>query len=163
MAPNVKLIAAGVIVALSFGAGFKLADSQWTTKWANAERDAAQAQVQAVAEAVATYRSRVTELEKVNDETKQQLADAFVAARNADAESDRLQHALDDYLRRSSAKHCAASTTSERAAAATDRLVLAELFRRADKRAGELAAIADDSRIRGLACEAAYNAALSSY
>lgn len=156
MALNVKLIAAGAALALSFGAGFKLADHNWTTKWADAERDAAQEQRRAVAEAVATYRSRVTELERVNDDTKQKLADAFNAARNADAESARLQHALDDYLRRSSAKHCATSTTSERAAAATDQLVLAELFRRADKRAGELAAIADDSRIRGLACEAAY-------
>lgn len=156
MAFNVKVAAAAFALVLAFMFGYQVADNSWTTKWANAERDAAQAQVQAVNDAVATYRSRVTELERVNDETKQQLADAFVAARNADAESDRLQHALDDYLRRSSAKHCAASTTSERAAAATDRLVLAELFRRADKRAGELAAIADDSRIRGLACEAAY-------
>ena len=158
MIAHAKLAAAGVALALSFGAGFKLADHNWAAKWADAERDAARSQLQAVNDAVATYRSRVTELERVNDETKQQLADAFVAARNADAESDRLQHALDDYLRRSSAKHCTASTTSERAATATDQLVLAELFRRADKRAGELAAIADDSRIRGLACEAAYNA-----
>lgn len=133
-----------------------MSDHDWSRKWADAEQQAAQAQLKAVDVAVVEYRRRVTELEKVNDETKQQLADAFVAARNADAESDRLQHALDDYLRRSSAKHCTASTTSERAAAATDQLVLAELFRRADKRAGELAAIADDSRIRGLACEAAY-------
>ena len=158
MALNVKVAAVAFALVLAFMFGYQVADNSWTTKWANAERDAAQAQVRAVAEAVATYKSRVTELEKLNDETKQQLADAFVAARNADAESDRLQHALDDYLRRSSTRNCQASTTSERAAAATDQLVLAELFRRADKRAGELAAIADDSRIRGLACEAAYNA-----
>lgn len=156
MAPNVKVAAVAFALVLAFMFGYKVADNSWTTKWADAERDAAQAQVKAVAEAVGAYRSRVTELERVNDETKQQLADAFVAARNADAESDRLQHALDDYLRRSSAKHCPTSATSERAAAATDQLVLAELFRRVDKRAGELAAIADDSRIRGLACEAAY-------
>lgn len=158
MADKLRLLTGAVVLALTFIMGYKCADNQWTTKWADAERDAAQARVKAVAEAVAVYRSRVTELERVNDDTKQKLADAFVAARNADAESDRLQYALDDYLRRSSARNCPARTTRERAAAATDQLVLAELFRRADKRAGELAAIADDSRIRGLACEASYKA-----
>jgi Protein of unknown function (DUF2514) len=37
--------------------------------------------------------------------------------------------------------------------------VLADLFRRADERAGELAQIADESRIRGIACEADYDRA----
>ncbi|WP_412139149.1 DUF2514 family protein [Erwinia tracheiphila] len=35
--------------------------------------------------------------------------------------------------------------------------MLADLFRRADKRAGELAGEADEARARGLACEAAYD------
>jgi len=37
--------------------------------------------------------------------------------------------------------------------------VLADVLRRADARAGELAGIADDRRVRGLACEASYDAA----
>ena len=37
--------------------------------------------------------------------------------------------------------------------------LLAELQRRADDRAGELAHIADDARVRGLACERAYDSA----
>lgn len=156
MAFNVKIAAAAFALIVAFMFGYQVSDNSWSTKWAEAERDAAQSQVRAVADAVATYKYRVTELEIVNDDTKKLLADAFMAARTADAESDRLQHALDDYLRRSSATSCATSTAGERAAAATDQLVLAELFRRADKRAGELAAIADDSRIRGLACESAY-------
>lgn len=44
------------------------------------------------------------------------------------------------------------------AAGTTGSELLAELFRRADQRAGELAAIADQARIRGLTCEAAYDA-----
>lgn len=158
MAARTLAIASAAALFIGLLSGYWLTDNIWSAKWADAERDAAQAQLKAVDDAIKSHTLRVTELEKVNDETKQKLTDAFVAARNADAESDRLQHALDDYLRRSSAKHCATSTTSERAAAATDQLVLAELFRRADKRAGELAAIADDNRIRGLACEEAYKA-----
>jgi hypothetical protein len=37
--------------------------------------------------------------------------------------------------------------------------VLADVLGRANARAGELAGVADDSRVRGLACEAAYDAA----
>jgi hypothetical protein len=51
-----------------------------------------------------------------------------------------------------------AATASEGAAGTTGSELLAELFRRADQRAGELAAIADQARIRGLTCEAAYDA-----
>jgi hypothetical protein len=152
---GVILLAVG---ALSFGFGYDLARDSWRAKFAEAERDAAQSQMQAVADAVDAHRLRVTELERVNDETKQTLADLHLAAYHADAESERLQLALNDYVRRASARHCPSGTATERAAAATEQLVLAELFRRADKRAGELAAIADDSRARGLACEASYKA-----
>jgi hypothetical protein len=34
--------------------------------------------------------------------------------------------------------------------------VLADVFKRADQRAGDLAAIADQARARGLTCEQAY-------
>lgn len=146
------------VALLAFGFGYDVARDNWRAKFAEAEREAAQSQLKAVAEAVEAHKLRVTELEKVNDEAKQMLSDLHLAAYNADAESERLQRALDDYVRRSSSNRCPSGTTSERAAAATEQLVLAELFRRADKRAGELAAIADDARARGLACEAAYKA-----
>lgn len=50
------------------------------------------------------------------------------------------------------------ATASGGQAGTTGSELLAELFRRADQRAGELAAIADQARIRGLTCEAAYDA-----
>lgn len=148
------------LLALGYWAGSSVSDHDWSRKWDDAEQQAAQAQLDAVDAAVVEYRRRVTELEKVTDETKQLLADAYNAARDADAESGRLQLALDDYVRRSSTAAARPTVARECAAAATDNLVLADLFRRADKRAGELAAIADQAITRGLACERSYSAAV---
>ncbi|MGH8384914.1 MAG: DUF2514 family protein [Pseudomonas sp.] len=36
--------------------------------------------------------------------------------------------------------------------------MLADVFKRADQRAGELAAVADQARARGVTCELIYNA-----
>lgn len=160
LSPTARVAVYCGLLALGYWAGSSVSDYDWSRKWSDAERDAAQAQINAVGTAVAAYRRRVTELEKVTDETKQLLADAYNAARDADAESGRLQLALDDYVRGPSAAAASPTVARECAAAATDNLVLADLFRRADKRAGELAAIADQAITRGLACERSYSAAV---
>lgn len=86
-----------------------------------------------------------------------QLAAARTAAARAHAAGERVQHELSAYLAswRSAAAACAAAgdcAPDERPAE-----LLADLQRRADARAGELAALADDSRTRGLACERHYS------
>ncbi|QOW12262.1 hypothetical protein S96127_4431 (plasmid) [Yersinia pestis] len=53
---------------------------------------------------------------------------------------------------------CHPATPGAGQTAGSGAVLLAELFRRADERAGELAAAADEARTRGLACENAYNA-----
>ncbi|MFS1292002.1 DUF2514 family protein [Pseudomonas piscis] len=52
----------------------------------------------------------------------------------------------------------AISPSAASAAVTRAALVLAELFKRADERAGDLAAYADQSRGRGVTCEQAYDA-----
>lgn len=136
--------------------GYMLADTLWRTKWSEAEKQAATAQTAAIAKAVESYTLRVTELEKVNNEIKQQFADLEVARAGAGAASDSLQQSIADSVRRGSQCANSASTTAERAAAATSLTVLADVLRRADRRAGDLAEVADRSRIAGLGCQAAY-------
>ena len=79
----------------------------------------------------------------------------------ADSAANSLQQQIDNYVRGGSGSATSTCTISERAAAATRELLLAELLKRADKRAGELAKTADESRIRGLACEAEYAASFN--
>lgn len=71
----------------------------------------------------------------------------------------RLRGQLDAFIaavRRRAAEDPALTGRGEAAGPALD--LLAELFRRADARAGELARYADNARIAGLACERSYDA-----
>jgi chromosome segregation ATPase len=154
----VHIIAALLALGVAAVLGYALADTLWQTKWAQAEKDAATAQLNAVNAAVDKYKLRVTELEGVNNEIKQQFAALEVSRARSDAASDGLQQSIADSVRRGSQCTNSAATTAERAAAATSITVLADVLRRADRRAGDLAEIADRSRIAGLGCQAAYAA-----
>jgi len=150
------------IVAATFAAGFvagqKVSDNSWQAKWANAELDAATAQLDAVNAAVLQYKNRIQSLEAISRETNKQLDTVKNDAAIADSAANSLQQQIDNYVRRGSGSATSSCSITERAAAATRELLLAELLKRADRRAGELAKTADESRIRGLACEAEYAA-----
>ena len=100
------------------------------------------------------YRDQVSEIET---RAQADLAQSRVAVDRARDAGQRLQRELAVYVERqraSASTAAAAGQCQADAAPAVD--LLAELFRRADHRAGELAAVADEARIRGLACEATY-------
>ena len=100
-----------------------------------------------------TYREN---LDTITREAVQ--AQARAAADAARATAGRLRGDLADYI---SAHRAAANAraTAGQCAPDTGALdLLAELQRRADERAGELARIADDARSRGGVCEGAYDA-----
>lgn len=143
--------------AVGVATGYLAADTSWQAKWDKAERDAATNQLNAVNAAVADYKTKLVNMERVENETKQDLANALLAADNATRKSNSLQQQIYDYLRNGNGENTASSTSTECKTTATDRAVLAELFRRADKRAGDLAAALDQARIAGLACEQNYN------
>lgn len=144
------------IAAAGFVGGYKWSDDNWQTKWANAEAEASKAQSELIAAAVKKHNDRATEMEKLNNDLKQKFADLEVSRRNADIAAGSLSESISNSVRRSSACNNPAATTAERAAAATNITVLADVLRRADSRAGELAEIADRSRIAGLGCQSAY-------
>ncbi|WP_256578739.1 MULTISPECIES: DUF2514 family protein [unclassified Pseudomonas] len=86
------------------------------------------------------------------------IADAVVARSTADS----LQRAVDDLTERLKRTTRSNSCTAAASAAATrTALGFAELFKRTDARAGDLAADADQSRARGMTCEQAYESLAS--
>jgi len=149
-------IALAAVVALSAWAGHEWSDNKWQTKWSNAEAEASKAQSKLIAAAVKKHNDRAIELEKVNNDLKKQFAELEVSRRTAELASSSLSESISNSVRRSSACNNPSATTAERAAAATNITVLADLLRRADRRAGDLAEIADRSRIAGLGCQVAY-------
>lgn len=101
------------------------------------------------------YRDQVSEIET---RAQADLAQSRVAVGRARDAGQRLQRELAGYVERNR-RACADSTSLGNGSAKLGNAdLLAELFTRADARAGELAAIADEARIRGLACEAEYQA-----
>ena len=77
---------------------------------------------------------------------------ARAASRGLHDRADKLARRLAD-----SERACGAGTPGRSEAETSGAVLLADLFRRADDRAGQLAKDADEARARGLACEAAYN------
>ncbi len=97
-------------------------------------------------------------LDTIARESGQAQALAAADADAARAAAGRLRGDLADYITAHRAAAQARAAVGQ-CAPDTDALdLLAELQRRADERAGELARIADDARGRGNACERAYDA-----
>jgi len=136
------------------------------------ERDAAQARAElagereaaATAARQASERYRILEdthrddIRTIDTQARQELARSAADADAARAAAGRLRGDLADYItaHRAAANARAAAGQCTPDAGALD--LLAELQRRADERAGELARIADEARHRGSACERAYDA-----
>ena len=102
-----------------------------------------------------TYRENLDSITRDAHQAQERDAADAAAARAA---AGRLRGDLADYItaHRAAANARAAAGQCSPDTAALD--LLAELQRRADDRAGELARIADDARSRGSACERAYDA-----
>lgn len=111
--------------------------------------------------------------ERRNRELEQELTNATEAHANTQAALDAARRAAVDRARSdgrlrdqsrayaaAAGAQCANPTAAANQPTAADALdLLAGLLDRADERARELAAIADDARARGLACEADYDRA----
>ena len=158
---QIAAIALGVLLAVQ------------TVRLANAQRDHARAvgvfnAAAATAEREAreqseTYRAKEKELrdahDKIERETQATLAAATAGADRAAAAGQRLRRELADYLTAHRERATAAAAAGQCTPDTGPADLLADLQRRADDRAGELAHIADTARARGLACERAYESA----
>jgi len=155
-APFIVLI---LCLATSY-AGHWLTNNHWQAKWA--ERDAADALQIAQAQAMArqTEQKWRDKQEAIDNEYQKLRSEKADTDRKLDDVGERLRIALQSRTSRATEY---TSPIAERAAAATDRLLLAELFRSADERAGALAKLVGESRLAGLQCQAEYNALRDNY
>lgn len=157
-------------IALGLGLGFALL--MQTIRLADARLEAANAETTLQTERAANERAarvlseRYRELEGTHRDEIAKIgaaASAALAAADADAGrarvvADGLQRDLADYLTRHRAAAQARAAAGQCAPDTAALDLLADLQRRADTRAGELAGIADTARARGAGCERAYDA-----
>ncbi|OMQ41086.1 DUF2514 family protein [Pseudomonas putida] len=156
------ITALALVVGALFGAyhrGVTVTEAKWQGEWnARDTRDAV-----ANARNEATERTKEQAYQHSIDKAVQdgqQIIDQVTADAAADrASSHGLRGTVDDLTRRLAASEasghsCAASASKTAARYAT---VLADVLKRADQRAGDLAAAADQARSRGLICEEAYD------
>ena len=158
-------------IALGLGLGFgllmqtlRLADAQLET--AHAETTLQTERTSAAQSALRTSERYRKHGDKHRDEIAQIHTDAQTAlaaadngrARAVDARN-RLQRDLADYLTQHRAAAQARAAAGQCAPDTGPAELLADLQRRTDDRAGELAHVADIARARGHACERAYDSA----
>jgi hypothetical protein len=132
----------------------------WAKKWDAQTLAMTQAHNRALQAAREEEQLLIKTIEVIQDESKKQID----AARADAAAADLAAVGLHEQARRMAARasQCSGTATATdrgAAARATDAAVLAELFQRADRTAGQLAAAYDRARAAGLTCERAYDAA----
>ena len=158
-------------LALGLGLGFALA--MQSIRLAEARLETAHAESTLHAERATAARAALTtseryrklgdthrdEVAQIHEDAQAALAAAGAGSARADLARNRLQRDLADYLTQHRAAALARAAAGQCAPDTSAADLLAELQRRADDRAGELAHVADTARARGLACERAYDSA----
>ena len=120
------------------------------------ELKAAQNQLAAVNAVTAEHNRKVNELRKINDETVTKLENIETNSVIAVSTGDSLQQQFTDSLCKPGKPASTAATIPDGAADATASLVHSYVFGIVNQRAIAYARTADESRARGLACEAEY-------
>ncbi len=139
--------------------GIAAANAQWQHKWDQQALELAQAQLHAQQVARTEELRRIEAIEEITNETRTQIERARADAAAADAVAVGLHEQARRLASRTSS--CTTDTTTairSQAARATNAVVLADLFARADQAAGRMAAAYDRARAAGLACEHSYDA-----
>lgn len=121
------------------------------------ERDTANARVASLGNTLRLQRQITDDINRVSDDAKAKTEHVTAAVAIADGRARSLQQQITDLV--ASRKSCTAEIASGSKARADLTVLLADLRRSADERAGSLAEALDRSRIAGFACEAAYSAA----
>ncbi|WP_395607320.1 DUF2514 family protein [Pseudomonas sp. B22129] len=154
MTPVQKLVV--VLLAMAIACFSTLKVDAWRYGKQIADRDTAQALAiaRAVSEAREEDQRRQVAMNKVGSDAREQIKDATADASAAYIAGNRLHVAASNFA--ASACPGDPGATQRSASATRSAMVLSDLFQRADKRAGELAAAYDRAKIAGLSCEHAY-------
>ena len=152
------LLVAGALFGV-YHHGVTVTNDEWQAKWI--ERDARDEAAKAANEAAERDKeqSRQQAINKVVQNGQALIDTAAAAVTAANRESDRLRSAADGLASRIAASQVGGNSCTAAASAAATRavMVLADVLKRADQRAGDLAGYADQSHGRGVTCEQAYD------
>lgn len=157
--PYIAAVAVVLIgLFLAYSHGYSVKDAEWQAKWS--DRDALDADAKALNESAerAKEQARQQTINKVIQDGQKIIDQAFADA--AASRDDRsLRDAVDATAGRVAASQAGGHSCTAAASQAATRaaMVLADVLKRADQRAGELAGFADQSHGRGLTCERAYD------
>jgi hypothetical protein len=151
-----QLIGVICLLVCSAWGGHEWSDRDWSQRWAERDTADARAQLAAAERAATEQREILTELEQSYAESENRRNALAAAERRNNELSGQLRDAIEARKRLLQAD--STGTIAARANAATDALVLAELFGRAEQRATNLAGYADKHRAALMACRAEYEA-----
>ncbi|MEO8645505.1 DUF2514 family protein [Pseudomonas sp.] len=156
------IAAIALVAGALFGAyhhGASVADATWQSQW-NA-RDTRDADARAANEAAERTKEQARQLSinKAIQDGQQIIDQATADAAAARTSADSLRGAADNLAARLAASEASGNSCTAAAskAAARAAMVLAELLKRSDERSGDLAIYADQSHVRGVTCEMAFD------
>lgn len=152
------LLVAGALFGV-YHHGLSVKDAEWQAKW-NA-RDAQDAKAKATNEAAERTKEQAYQhsIDKAVQDGQHLIDQATADAVSARASADGLRGAADNLAARLAASKSSGHSCTAAASKAATRaaMVLADVLKRIDQRAGELAEVADQARSRGMTCEQAYD------
>jgi len=157
-------IAAVLLVAGAlFGAyhhGVTVTDAKWLSAWHQRDADDKAAALENETRERAKEQARQQSINKAIQDGQQIIDQATADASAARAAADGLRGAADKFAGRLAASEASGNSCTAAASKAATRaaLLLADVLKRADQRAGDLAEVADQARARGLTCEQAFDA-----
>lgn len=147
------------IYLFGYHTGSNSTEAKWQADWNAQVQELTKEKLLAEQKARSIELQHQLTIDKVRYEHKQQMAIAVADANAADDMHGRVHGKARGLAE--SAGSCPTdpgATIRSQAARATNAVVLADLFERADRVAGQLAAAHDQARAAGLACEHAYDA-----
>lgn len=160
MIVKVAAISAAIFLACfwSYQKGRTTEHKEWSAKWMARDLADAQAAIQFTEQQRRIEQQRQGAIDAIQEKAQQEIATAQRNAAIAAAESDRLQHGVEQAIAQIRAGGSNTSTTTSSTARDKTSVLLAQLFREIDTAAGNYAAEADRAYDAGRRCEAAYNA-----
>lgn len=151
-----------VAVAALFGVyhhGLTVKDAEWVGRWN--DRNTLDAKARAANETAARAKEQAYQhsIDKAVQDGQRTIDQLTADAATARAAADGLRGTADKLAARLAASQAGVNSCTAAASQAATRavMVLADVFKRADQRAGDLAGFADQSYARGVTCERSFS------
>lgn len=149
------------ILYMAYEHGVDTSDAKWQTKWAAQVQKTTREKAEAEAIARVEEQRRQIAINEVINRAQDELNNARADALTADVAATSLREHIERLGKAANTSACDTSTTKRGASASTPNALLADVLKRADDRAGQLAEYADRARAAGLACQRAYQSLTS--